>query len=84
MFWWIVRIALWALAGFIANSLMKSGRGGLLWNIIMGLVGGAAGSLVARLIGIQDSNTLGQILISVGGACLVIALVRLLLPKFRK
>ena len=46
MFWWIVRIALWALAGFIASRLMKSEMS-LLWNIILGLVGGAVGSVVA-------------------------------------
>lgn len=83
MFWWIVKIALWALAGFGASRLMGS-NGSLIWNILLGLVGGAVGSLVAGWIGIQSTNTLGSILISVGGACLVIALARALLPKLKK
>lgn len=82
MFWWIVKIALWALAGYIASRLMDSDNG-LIWNIVLGVVGGAVGSLVGGWIGIQTTNTLGSILISVGGACLVIALARMLLPKFK-
>ena len=32
---------------------------------------------------IQSTNTLGNIIVSVGGACLVLALARMLLPKFK-
>ena len=82
MFWWIVKIALWALAGLAASRLMKS-EGSLLWNVLLGLAGGAVGSLVAGWVGIRSTNTLGSLIISVGGACLVIALARYLLPKFK-
>lgn len=83
MFWWIVKIALWALVGLAASKLMKS-EGGMLWNVLLGLAGGAVGSLVAGWIGIRSTNTLGTLIISVGGACLVIALARFLLPKFKR
>ena len=82
MFWWIVKIALWALAGFIASQLMDS-YGSLLWNIVLGLVGGIVGSLVGSCFGIKSTKILGSIIISVAGACLVIALARMLLPKFK-
>ena len=82
MFWWIVKIALWALAGLIASRLMKS-ENSLIWNILLGLAGGAVGSLVADWIGIRTTNTLGSILVSVGGACLVIWAVRKLIPKLK-
>ena len=82
MFWWIVKIALWALAGLAASRLMKS-EGSLLWNVLLGLAGGAVGSLVAGWVGIRSTNTLGSLIISVGGACLVITLARFLLPKFK-
>ena len=82
MFWWIVRIALWALAGFIASRLMKSEMS-LLWNIILGLVGGAVGSVVAGWVGLRSSNSLGGLIISVAGACLVIWLVRMILPRLK-
>ena len=83
MFWWIVKIALWALAGYIASRLMDSNGDGLIWNVVLGIVGGAVGSVVAGWIGIQSTNTLGNIIVSVGGACLVLALARMLLPKFK-
>ena len=46
MLWsWIVKIALWALAGFVADKLMNGKPEGLLWNIVLGFVGGLVGSL---------------------------------------
>ena len=48
------------------------------------LVGGAVGSLAAGLIGIGSTNMLGGTLISVAGACLVIYLARLLLPRIKR
>lgn len=83
MFWWIVKIALWALAGFIASRLMQSSMS-LLWNVVLGLVGGVIGSFVGRLIGVSATNTLGSILISVAGACLVIYLARIILPHIKR
>ena len=58
IFWWIVRIALWALAGYVAARLMNTSLS-LIWNIVLGLVGGAVGSLAAGLIGIGSTNMLG-------------------------
>ena len=55
IFWWIVRIALWALAGYVAARLMNTSLS-LIWNIVLGLVGGAVGSLAAGLIGIGSTN----------------------------
>ena len=51
---------------------------------MLGLVGGAVGSLAAGLIGIGSTNMLGGTLISVAGACLVIYLARLLLPRIKR
>ena len=82
MFWWIVKIAIWALIGMGASKLMKA-EGNMLWSIGLGLTGGAVGSLVAGWLGIRSTNTLGSIIVSVGGACLLIALVRFLVPKFK-
>ena len=82
MFWWIVKIAIWALIGMGASKLMKT-EGSMLWNIGLGLAGGAVGTLVAGWLGIRSTNTLGSIIVSVGGACLLIALVRFLVPKFK-
>lgn len=82
LFWWIVKIALWALAGFIASNIMRSSLG-VLWNIVLGLIGGVIGSFLAGLIGINAANTLGSIVISVLGSCLVIYLARIILPRIK-
>ena len=82
LFWWIVKIALWALAGFIASNIMRSSVS-VVWNVVLGLVGGAIGSFIAGLVGISADNTLGSIVISVLGACLVIYLARIILPKIK-
>jgi uncharacterized membrane protein YeaQ/YmgE (transglycosylase-associated protein family) len=80
--WWIIRIALWALAGYVASRLMKTDMS-LIWNIVLGIVGGAVGSLVAGLIGLGSTNMLGGTIISIIGACLVIYLARLILPRLK-
>ena len=57
------------LIGWLAGKLMNS-RGGLLRNIILGIVGSGVGNgLVAR-------NSLGSFLIGFGGACVVILVCR--------
>ena len=80
MFGWIVKIALWALAGFLASKIMKGKPDGLLMNILLGLVGGAVGSFLFNLIGLDSFNGIGNILVSVVGACAVLFVVK----KFAK
>jgi Transglycosylase associated protein. len=81
MIWsWIVKIALWALAGFAASRIMHGKPDSLLSNVLLGMVGGVVGSLLFGLIGLGSINGIGNILISVVGACLVLFLVK----KFAK
>jgi len=82
MFWWIVKIALWALTGFIASNIMRSSLS-VVWNVVLGVLGGVIGSFLAGLLGINASNTLGSIVISVLGSCLVIYLFRKILPRIK-
>ena len=78
MVWeWILKIALWALAGYLGSKLMKDGKpNGWLGNVVLGLVGGLIGNLLFRLIGLGATGIIGEILISVVGSCLVIWIVR--------
>ena len=77
MIWsWIVKVALWALAGFAASKIMKGRPDGLLSNILLGLVGGVVGSLLLSLIGLGSINGIGNILVSVVGACAVLFVVK--------
>lgn len=73
----ITNILLWcivgALAGWIASMIMKS-RGGLVRNIIIGIVGSFFGGWIASLIGIGASSpfSIGGIAIAIVGSCLLI------------
>lgn len=71
---------IWALIlggiiGWIAGKLMHS-KGGILRNIILGIVGSAVGSWLAGTIGIAATGTIGSVIIGVAGACLVILVAR--------
>ena len=76
LIYWIIKIALWALAGMIACKIMKGKPNGLLGNIILGVVGGIVGDLVCRLLQFHTHGVIWEIIISAAGACLVIWLVR--------
>lgn len=76
----IISLLLGALTGWIAGRIMKS-SGGFLRNILLGIVGSGVGNWLAGAIGIVAKNSVGSILIGVGGACVVILLCRLLFGK---
>ena len=69
----IASIIIGAVAGWLASLIMKK-TNGLLINIILGIVGGFVGGFVFGLIGFGATNLIGQIIVSVVGACIVIAI----------
>lgn len=73
---WIMAIILGALAGWIAEKLMKSDQG-LVMNIVLGIVGAVLGNFILMLVfGATMGGLLGQLLVAVVGACLLIAIGR--------
>ena len=80
IFSWIIKIALWALAGFAASKIMKGRPDGLLSNILLGLVGGVVGNLLFSLLRLGTSGIIWEIIVSVIGACAVLFCVK----KFAK
>lgn len=74
---WIVwEILIGILAGWIASKLVK-GRGmGLLWDLILGIVGAILGGFVFGLLGIAAYTLLGRLVMAVVGAVLLLLLVR--------
>ena len=63
------------LIGWLAGKLMDS-KGGVLRNIILGIVGSGVGNWLAGAVGLVAQNSLGSFLIGVGGACVVILICR--------
>lgn len=74
---WVVKIIIYAICGAIAGALMDNKKGGLLRNIIIGFLGAVVGGFLAALLPIPGAgNWIVSIIISIGGACLVLWLVK--------
>jgi len=77
----IISIVVAGIAGWFAGRLMKGEYGAIL-NIILGLIGGVAGTLLFSIIGLKSSGSLlSSIIISVVGAVFVIWLYRKIIKK---
>ena len=74
---WIV---LGLIAGFLAGQFMKGGGYGLVGDIILGIVGALVGGFLASTLLGLDVNGFNiiSILIAFVGACIVIAVARML------
>jgi uncharacterized membrane protein YeaQ/YmgE (transglycosylase-associated protein family) len=74
----IVFILIGALAGFMASKVL-SGRGmGLLWDIVVGILGAFLGGWLAGLVGIGVTNIVVEILVAFVGALILLAIFRAL------
>lgn len=73
---WILAIIIGAIAGWIAEKIMKSDQG-LLLNIVLGILGAVIGNFILMLIfGATMGGILGQLIVAIVGACLLIAIGR--------
>lgn len=79
----LISIILGALTGWIASKIMGT-KGGLIRNLILGVIGSAVGNWLAGAIGLAAHNSIGAILIGVGGACVVILICRWLFKSDKK
>ena len=68
-------ILIGAISGWIAGQLWK-GRGfGVVGNIIVGIIGGFLGGWVSGLVGLSWNGIIGQLIVSVGGAWILLFLI---------
>ncbi|MBB04842.1 GlsB/YeaQ/YmgE family stress response membrane protein [Pseudooceanicola sp.] len=75
---WIAAIIVGALAGWIAEKIMKSDHG-LLTNIILGILGAVIlNFILMAVIGSTLGGWIGQLIIGIIGACLLIAAYRMI------
>ena len=78
---WILAIIIGGLAGWIAENLMPA-QMGLVLNIVLGLVGAVVGTFILTLIfGATAGGLLGQLIVAVVGACLLIAIGRAVMGR---
>jgi uncharacterized membrane protein YeaQ/YmgE (transglycosylase-associated protein family) len=78
----LVWIIFGALVGWIASMIMQT-EGGLVPDIILGIVGAIIGGVVMRLLGQGGVGgfNLYSILVAVLGACILIGVVRSIRPS---
>jgi len=74
---WLLAIIVGALAGWIAEKMMKSNQG-LLMNIVMGVIGATVANGLLAVFGIAFGGVIGYLIAGVIGACLLIAVGRML------
>jgi uncharacterized membrane protein YeaQ/YmgE (transglycosylase-associated protein family) len=75
----LIKLAIGGLIGWVASLVMKSdGQMGIIANIVVGIVGSALGHFLAGALGISFGGQIGGILSALGGAVLLIVILRAL------
>jgi uncharacterized membrane protein YeaQ/YmgE (transglycosylase-associated protein family) len=74
---WIAGIIIGGIAGWLAEQFMKSNMG-LLWNIVLGMVGAAIADAILSAVGIDLAGWVGYLIAGFIGACLLIWIARLM------
>jgi uncharacterized membrane protein YeaQ/YmgE (transglycosylase-associated protein family) len=77
--WWLV---VGLIAGFLASLVMRGGGYGIVGDIIVGIVGAFIGGFLASLLGIGAGGLIGTIIIAFIGACILIAILRLVAGSY--
>jgi uncharacterized membrane protein YeaQ/YmgE (transglycosylase-associated protein family) len=77
-----VNILIWIVSGIIAGwltGLLVKGKGyGLVGDLVIGLLGGVLGGWLLSAVGLSATNWLGQIVVSVIGGVVLVAIIRAL------
>lgn len=59
-------------AGWLAGQLMKSGEGGLVSNLIVGVIGAIVGGVIFRFLSIAATGAIGELISATVGAMVLI------------
>lgn len=68
------------LSGYIACQIMHQ-RSGMVLNLIIGVVGAGIGNFLFGLFGLTSYSWLGDLLVSIVGACVLLWLVNYLMSR---
>jgi uncharacterized membrane protein YeaQ/YmgE (transglycosylase-associated protein family) len=74
----ILFLAIGAVAGWLAGTLLKRGGFGLLGNIVVGIIGAVIGGFVFGLLGISAGGIIGSIITATVGAAILLFFVGLI------
>jgi len=75
----IISLIIGGVVGWLASIVMKTNaQMGLIANVIVGIVGSALGVWVAGLLGLEVAGGIVQWLVAIGGAVLLILILKML------
>ena len=75
----IIFLVVGGVIGWLASIIMKTNaQMGIIANVIVGIIGSAIGAWIAGHLGFAAGNTIVVYLIAIGGAVLLIAILKLL------
>jgi len=70
-----LKIFIGAVAGCLAGAFMKNGGFGLLGNILVGIVGGAAGGILLKSLATSSDGSIGTMAAAAGGAVALLSVI---------
>jgi uncharacterized membrane protein YeaQ/YmgE (transglycosylase-associated protein family) len=77
----IVLLLVGLIAGFLASKVM-TGRGmGLIWDIVVGILGAFLGGWLAGLMGISVGSLLAEIVVAFVGAVILLFVFRMVVRR---
>jgi uncharacterized membrane protein YeaQ/YmgE (transglycosylase-associated protein family) len=74
----IVWIIVGAIAGFLASKVLTGKGMGLLWDIVVGILGAFLGGWLAGLVGISVGNIVMEVVVAFVGAVILLVVFRAL------
>ena len=84
----MVNVVVWIIVGLVAGFLASkvvSGHGmGLIWDIVVGILGAFVGGWLASLVGIAVTNILLQVVVAFVGAVILLIIFRAITSRGRQ
>lgn len=77
----IIYIIVGCIAGYVAGKIMHEESGNIIIDCIIGILGGFVGSFLIGLIGFEAKNVIGNVIVAMLGACVVLIIKRTLLKR---
>ena len=72
----IVWLIVGAVAGYLASKVLTGKGMGIIWDIVVGILGALVGGFLLGLIGISASNIFMEIVIAFVGAVILLVIFR--------
>jgi uncharacterized membrane protein YeaQ/YmgE (transglycosylase-associated protein family) len=73
----LIFLAIGAVAGWLAGTIMRGGGFGLLGNMVVGVIGAVVGGFLFSALGVAASGLLGSIITATVGAAALLFVVGL-------